>query len=55
VPIETLFDHFRSLCLFGWGLEDFPTVSKEQSTTALEVATKLPTANHIVKLYETAA
>ena len=55
VPIETLFDHLEAGVSLAEFLEDFPTVTKDQATATLEVATKLLTAKNIVKLYETAA
>lgn len=55
VPIESLFDHLEAGVSLDEFLEDFPTVTKDQATAALEVATKLLTAKNIVKLYETAA
>jgi uncharacterized protein (DUF433 family) len=55
VPIETLFDHLEageSLDIF---LEDFPSVSRIQAISVLEIANRLLTSKNIVKLYETAA
>lgn len=50
VPIETLFDHLEAGISLNDFLEDFPSVSKDQATAALEIATKLLTAKNIIKL-----
>ena len=50
VPIETLFDHLEAGISLNDFLEDFPSVSKDQATSALEIATKLLTARKIIKL-----
>ncbi len=55
VPIETLFDHLESGVSLEEFLEDFPTVSKQQSIAVLELANKLLTSKNVAKLYEIAA
>jgi len=55
VPIETLFDHLEAGVSLDEFLEDFPTVTKEQAITTLEIANKFLTAKNVAKLYETAA
>jgi uncharacterized protein (DUF433 family) len=55
VPVETLFDHLEAGVSLEEFLEDFPTVTKEQAITTLEIANKLLTSKNIAKLYEIAA
>lgn len=55
VPIETLFFHVEKGITIDEFLEDFPSVSKEQVISILEVANKLITSNHIDKIYEIAS
>jgi uncharacterized protein (DUF433 family) len=55
VPIETLFDHLEAGVSLEEFLEDFPTVTKEQAISALEIANKLLTSKNVAKLYEIAA
>lgn len=55
VPVETLFDHLEAGVSLEEFLDDFPTVTKEQAITTLEVANKLMTSKNIAKLYEIAA
>lgn len=55
VPIETLFDHLEEGVSIDEFLEDFPTVSRQQTISILEIANKLMTSKNIEKLYETAA
>lgn len=55
VPIETLFDHLEAGVSIDEFLEDFPTVSRQQTISILEIANKLMTSKNIEKLYETAA
>ena len=40
VPIESLFDHLESGIALDEFLDDFPSVSKEQALTILEIAEK---------------
>ena len=55
VPIETLFDHLEAGVSLDDFLQDFPTVTKEQSIAVLEIANKFLTSKNVAKLYETAA
>ncbi|WP_133272838.1 DUF433 domain-containing protein [Hymenobacter radiodurans] len=55
VPVETLFDHLEAGVSLKVFLDDFPTVTKEQAITTLEIANKLMTSKNIAKLYEIAA
>ncbi|QIL74783.1 DUF433 domain-containing protein [Hymenobacter sp. HDW8] len=55
VPVETLFDHLEAGVSLEEFLDDFPTVTKEQAITTLEIANKLMTSKNIAKLYEIAA
>ncbi|MGQ0829384.1 MAG: DUF433 domain-containing protein [Bacteroidota bacterium] len=55
VPLESLFVHLEKGVSLDEFLEDFPTVTKEQAVSALEIAEKLMTSKNIEKLYETAA
>ena len=55
VPIETLFDHLEAGESLDVFLEDFPSVSRIQAISVLEIANRLLTSKNIVKLYETAA
>ncbi len=55
VPIETLFMHLEKGITLDIFLSDFPSVTKEQAISVLEVAEKLVTSKNIEKLYETAA
>lgn len=55
VPIESLFDHLEAGVSLDEFLEDFPTVSKEQAVTLLDVANKLLTSKNITDLYATVA
>ena len=55
VPIETLFDHLETGESVDDFLDQFPSVSKEQAISTLEIAGKLMSSKNVVKLYETAA
>ncbi|HEY6082758.1 MAG TPA: DUF433 domain-containing protein [Chitinophagaceae bacterium] len=55
VPIETLFDHLEAGVTLDEFLEDFPTVTRNQSIAVLEIANKFLTSKNVAKLYETAA
>lgn len=55
VPIETLFDHLEAGVSLEEFLDDFPTVTREQAVSTLEVANKLLTSKNVAKLYEIAA
>ena len=55
VPLESLFVHLEKGVSLDEFLEDFPSVTKEQAVSALEIAERLMTSKNIEKLYETAA
>lgn len=55
VPVDSLFDHLEAGVSVDEFLEDFPTVSKEQVISILEIANKLVTSKNVAQLYETAA
>jgi uncharacterized protein (DUF433 family) len=55
VPVETLFDHLEAGVSLTAFLEDFPTVTKEQAVSLLEMANKLLTNKNVEQLYETIA
>lgn len=55
VPVESLFLHLEKGVSLDEFLEDFPTVSKEQAISILEIAEKIVTSKNLEKLYETAA
>jgi len=55
VPVETLFFHIEKGITIDEFLEDFPSVSKSQVVSVLEVANKLLTSDHIDKIYEIAS
>ena len=44
VPIETLFDHLENGISLDEFLEDFPTVSRDQTIAVLEFAEKILTS-----------
>ena len=54
VPIESMFDHLEAGVSLDTFLEDFPTVSREQAVSLLELANKLLNSKDFEKLYETA-
>ena len=51
VPVESLFDHLEAGISLIDFLEDFPSVSKNQVVSVLEIANKLLSSNNIEKLY----
>ncbi len=55
VPVETLFDHLEEGVGLDEFLEDFPTVSRQQAITLLDIANKILTSENIEKLYEAVA
>lgn len=55
VPVESLFMHLEEGVSLDEFLEDFPSVTREQAVTVLEIAEKLLTSKNIQKLYEAAA
>ncbi len=55
VPIETFFDHLEDGISIDEFLKDFPTVSKAQVVSVLEIAEKILTAKNFKQIYEAAA
>lgn len=55
VPIQTLFWHLEKGIALNEFLEDFPSVTKEQALTLLEMAGKAMASKNFKQFYETAA
>ncbi len=55
VTVETLFDHLEAGISLDDFLDEFPTVTKHQAVSVLEVANKILNSKNLAKLYETAA
>jgi uncharacterized protein (DUF433 family) len=55
VPVDSLFMHLEKGISLDEFLEDFPSVSREQAVSILEIAEKIVTSKNFEKLYETAA
>lgn len=55
VTIETLFDYLENGETIETFLSEFPSVSREQAQSVIEIASKLMSSGNIIKLYETAA
>jgi len=55
VPVESFFDHLEAGVPLEEFLEEFPTVSKQQTITLLEIANKLLTSKNLAQLYEAIA
>jgi len=55
VPVESLFWHVEESITVDEFLDDFPSVSKEQVLSVLEIAGKLISSKNIQELYEIAA
>ena len=55
VPVETLFDYLEQAISIDDFLEDFPTVTKEQTIDILNLAGKLFSARNLIQLYEAVA
>ena len=55
VPVESLFDHLEAGISLDGFLDDFPSVTKEQAVSLLDIANKLVTSKDIAKLYEAVA
>ncbi len=55
VPVESLFDHLEAGVSLNEFLSDFPTVSKEQAISVLEMASKVMAANNLQELYAAVA
>jgi len=52
VPIETLFNHLEKGISLDEFLADFPSVSKEQATSLLEIAENILASDTLDKIYE---
>ena len=55
VPVESLFDHLEAGISLDAFLEDFPTVTKDQTIAILELANKLLTTKNLDQLYAAVA
>lgn len=55
VPIESLFDHLEEGISLNDFLDDFPSVSKDQAISVLEIANRLMTSKNFAQLYEAVA
>jgi uncharacterized protein (DUF433 family) len=55
VPVDTLFNHLEKGITVEEFLEDFPTVTKDQALSVLEIAGKLLNSSNLYSLYEAAA
>jgi uncharacterized protein (DUF433 family) len=55
VPVESLFDHLEAGVSLDEFLDDFPTVSREQTVALLNIANKLLTYKDIAGLYAVVA
>jgi uncharacterized protein (DUF433 family) len=53
VPVDTLFDHLEAGISLDEFLEDFPSVTREQAITLLEIANKMLTSQKADQLYAT--
>lgn len=55
VPVESLFTHLERGISIDEFLDDFPTVSREQVLSVLEIAEKVTTSKNLKSLYENTA
>lgn len=55
VSVESLFDHLEAGISLNDFLEDFPSVSKDQVVSVLEIANRLMTSQKFAQLYEAVA
>ena len=55
VPIDSLFDHLEAGISLDEFLDDFPSVTKEQAISLLEIANKMLTSQKADQLYEALA
>lgn len=55
VPVQTLFWHLENGVSINEFLEDFPSVTEDQTIGVLEIANKFLTSDQISKLYEAVA
>jgi uncharacterized protein (DUF433 family) len=50
--VESLFDHLEAGISLDEFLDDFPTVSKQQTVAILDIANKLITSEKVAQFYE---
>ena len=55
VTVETLFDYLENGETIEAFLSEFPSVTREQAMSVIEIASKLMSSRNVIKLYETAA
>ena len=55
IPIDSLFDHLEAGISLDEFLDDFPSVSKQQAISLLEIANKMLTSQKAEQLYEAIA
>lgn len=55
VPVDSLFDHLEAGISLDEFLDDFPSVTKEQAISLLEIANKMLTSQKSEQLYEAIA
>ena len=55
VPVETIFDYLESGESLELFLTEFPSVSREQALSVLEIASKMVSNSNFIQLYEAAA
>ena len=55
VPVESLFDHLEAGVSIDEFLDDFPTVTREQTIEVLELAGEVLTSPKFEAIYETVA
>jgi uncharacterized protein (DUF433 family) len=55
VPIDTLFDHLEAGVSLDEFLDDFPSVTREQAVSLLEIANRLLTSRKADQWYEAIA
>jgi uncharacterized protein (DUF433 family) len=55
VPVDSLFDHLEAGISLDEFLNDFPSVTKEQAISLLEIANKMLTSQKAELLYEAIA
>ena len=55
VPVVTFFDYLVSGVSLELFLTEFPSVSREQALSVLEIASKMVSNSNFIQLYEAAA
>jgi uncharacterized protein (DUF433 family) len=55
IPVDSLFDHLEAGISLDEFLDDFPSVSKQQAISLLEIANKMLTSQKAEQLYEAIA